>query len=255
MAAADAPEVATFASLPHVLALRIFVLLPADVRMRCAEVCPGWSTVLKDTSLWLRLDFSPASGVTQPVTDAMLLAAATRSGGSLVSLDATRCPRVTLHGLVQVNRLCAATLRELNIFGSLDTSSTAAANTRTASTCSGCCISCRSCTRSPPACTATTWRRRSSCCATRRLAAPMARCACVSCAPPLAWTWTTLPRWSWRRAWRRTRGCAASTSAGRRWIRPLCWTRLLTPRRSRSSRATSRTSACLRWRAWCAMAR
>jgi hypothetical protein len=61
MAAAAAPELTTFASLPHALARRIsVVLLPADVRMRCAEVCPGWSTVLKDTSLWLRLDFSSA---------------------------------------------------------------------------------------------------------------------------------------------------------------------------------------------------
>ncbi len=84
------------APLPHALALYIFSLLPVDQRMRCAEVCRGWRTVLLDASLWLRLDLSPAGGVARcVVTEALLRAAAKRAAGRLQALDVSGCGRVT----------------------------------------------------------------------------------------------------------------------------------------------------------------
>jgi hypothetical protein len=75
--------------LPLPLVLHIFSLLPVDCRLRCAEVCRGWRSVLLDRSLWTRLDLSPSSGVRTPqqhagnALDALLRCAAARAGGGL----------------------------------------------------------------------------------------------------------------------------------------------------------------------------
>jgi hypothetical protein len=91
---AAAPADDPFATLPLALALFLFALLPVDQRMRCAEVCRGWRTVLSDASLWLRLDLSPAGGVAR-ATDALVRAAAARAAGRLQALDLCGCEGVT----------------------------------------------------------------------------------------------------------------------------------------------------------------
>jgi hypothetical protein len=50
-------------SLPLPILLQIFALLPVDTRLRCAEVCRGWRSVLLERSLWKRLDLFATSGV------------------------------------------------------------------------------------------------------------------------------------------------------------------------------------------------
>jgi hypothetical protein len=106
-----------FALLPPVLALTIFAALPADARLRCAEVCRGWSAMMTERSLWTRLDLSDTSGVTHRVTPALLRAAATKAGGALEALDMSgvwssllnNCGD-PLHNVVAAN---AGALREL----------------------------------------------------------------------------------------------------------------------------------------------
>jgi hypothetical protein len=49
--AAAPPARDPFAALPHALSLLLFALLPVDQRLRCAEVCRGWCTVVSDVSL------------------------------------------------------------------------------------------------------------------------------------------------------------------------------------------------------------
>ncbi len=42
--------------LPLSIVFAIFALLPVDARLRCREVCCGWRAVLRERSLWLRLE-------------------------------------------------------------------------------------------------------------------------------------------------------------------------------------------------------
>jgi hypothetical protein len=104
-----------FAALPHPLALKIFAALPADTRLRCAEVCRGWRGTLAERSLWTRLDVSDTSGVTHKVTPALLRAAAAKAGGGLTALDVSGVWQAlnaddTLREVLAAN---AGTLREL----------------------------------------------------------------------------------------------------------------------------------------------
>jgi hypothetical protein len=78
-----------FAALPPALAHKIFAALPADTRLRCAEVCRDWRAMVAERSLWTRLDLSDTSGMTHRVTPALLRAAATKAGGALEALDAS----------------------------------------------------------------------------------------------------------------------------------------------------------------------
>ena len=57
--ATEDAAVTTFASLPPVLARRIFALVPVDSRLRCAEVSPAWRDALAERALWTRLDLLP----------------------------------------------------------------------------------------------------------------------------------------------------------------------------------------------------
>jgi hypothetical protein len=72
-----------FSSLPHSLVVCVLAALPADERLRCAEVCKPWLAAVCDRSLWLRVDLSPESGVTHAVTDALLRAIAARAAGHI----------------------------------------------------------------------------------------------------------------------------------------------------------------------------
>ena len=51
MAAAEEDVRDPVAALPPALALRVFALLPLDIRLRCAEVCRAWHKALADRSL------------------------------------------------------------------------------------------------------------------------------------------------------------------------------------------------------------
>ena len=75
-------------ALLHALAARIWAALPADVRMRCREVCPAWRDTLAEPRLWTELDLTAASGVAR-VTPALLLSAAARAAGYLERLCVT----------------------------------------------------------------------------------------------------------------------------------------------------------------------
>jgi hypothetical protein len=104
-----------FAALPSALALQIFAALPADTRLRCAEVCRDWRALMAERSLWTRLDLSRKSGVTHRVTPALLRAAASKAGGALTALDVSGVWKALYDDgvLREVLAANAGTLREL----------------------------------------------------------------------------------------------------------------------------------------------
>ena len=87
VAAAAEQRVFAFPQLPLPLVVDIFLLLPADQRLRAAEVSRGWRVTVSLPALWRRLDLSPASGVAQRALAALLRAAAARAGPALHELD------------------------------------------------------------------------------------------------------------------------------------------------------------------------
>jgi hypothetical protein len=118
----EAPR-ATFASLPHALALRVFARLPADARARAACVATDWRTTADDVSLWTRLDLSRSSGVTCTVNDAALRGAAAKARGGLTALDVPGCRALTHDGstaLLAAVTANAGALRELRVRASFD---------------------------------------------------------------------------------------------------------------------------------------
>jgi hypothetical protein len=121
--AAAAAEGATTAlsPLPLAVVLHIFSLLPVDCRLRCAEVCRGWRSVLLERSLWTRLDLSVASGVRAPervghTLNALLRCASARARGHLQSLH-VNTNVVTHAALVEVAVDNMGALRELHAYG------------------------------------------------------------------------------------------------------------------------------------------
>ena len=76
-------------ALPLLLALRIWGSLPADVRMRCREVCPAWRDALAEPRVWATVDLTATSGVVARVTPALLRAVAARASGQLERLFVT----------------------------------------------------------------------------------------------------------------------------------------------------------------------
>jgi hypothetical protein len=114
-ASVDDNDFFPFAALPPALALQIFAALPADTRLRCAEVCKAWCAAVAERSLWTRLDLSHTSGVTHEVTDALLRAAAAKAGNALTALGVSGVWRpLVQHGVLrEVLAANAATLREL----------------------------------------------------------------------------------------------------------------------------------------------
>jgi hypothetical protein len=110
--------------LPLSVVLHIFSLLPVDCRLRCAEVCRGWRSVLLERSLWTRLDLSRTSGVRvqryrPTLWDGLLRGAAARAGGGLQSL-LVDFNVVTHAALLQVVAANAGALRELQAHGESD---------------------------------------------------------------------------------------------------------------------------------------
>ena len=114
MASPD-PLAASFVSaLPHALALRIFAVVPADSRARCASVQRAWHAALADPAAWVRLDLSLSSGVAwRCLTDAALLGAASKAAGRLAYLDVRGSNRLSLEALHSVLAANASTLTEL----------------------------------------------------------------------------------------------------------------------------------------------
>jgi hypothetical protein len=113
LAADAAPNGGALMALPPALVLAVFSLLPVDARARCAAVCRAWHAALLEPSLWQHLDLSPTSGVTRPVTDALMEAAAARAGGTLRTLDISDVAGLPAAALLPVVAANAATLREL----------------------------------------------------------------------------------------------------------------------------------------------
>jgi hypothetical protein len=100
----------------------IFARLPVDTRLRCAEVCRGWRTLLSERSLWTALDMTPESGVVcghdeeegfDARTVALLRAASARAGGGLRTLDVSRCAGMSVETLRAVVTANAGALREV----------------------------------------------------------------------------------------------------------------------------------------------
>jgi hypothetical protein len=114
LAAGSEQDPGVLAPLPHALVLLIFGLLAVDARARCSAVCRGWRAVLRDRSLWTRLDLSAASGVAVRATDAVLRGAAARAAGGLHTLILTGCGDITADALLAVARANAGALRELH---------------------------------------------------------------------------------------------------------------------------------------------
>jgi hypothetical protein len=119
-AAAATERVTTALSpLPHAVVLHIFSLLPVDCRLRCAEVCRGWRSVLLERSLWTRLELTAASGVrvhthAHGAWDALLRCAAARARGGLrsIQIDTRSFTHPTLLEVAAAN---ARALRELHV--------------------------------------------------------------------------------------------------------------------------------------------
>lgn len=74
-------------ALPLALKRAIWLRLPMDTRLRCAEVCRSWRDALADASLWTTLDLSCLPIMEVASTLALLNAAARRAGGQLARLD------------------------------------------------------------------------------------------------------------------------------------------------------------------------
>ena len=73
--------------LPRGFVHAVFLLLPADQRLRCIEVNRAWRALLADTSFWTQsLDLSRASGVAR-FSEALFCAAVAKAGGQLRVLD------------------------------------------------------------------------------------------------------------------------------------------------------------------------
>ena len=73
--------------LPSWFVHAVFLLLPADQRLRCVEVSRAWRALLTDTSLWTRLDLSITS--VERLNLPLLRAAVAKAGGKLRELDFT----------------------------------------------------------------------------------------------------------------------------------------------------------------------
>ena len=68
--------------LPRCFVRAVFLLLPADQRLRCVEVSRAWRSLLAHTSLWCCLDLSDTGGCTR-FSEALFHAAVAKAGGRL----------------------------------------------------------------------------------------------------------------------------------------------------------------------------
>ena len=72
--------------LPRCFVHAVFLRLPVDARLRCAEVSRAWRALLADTTLWSSLELSAFSGITR-FSPPLFRAAVTKAGGKLRTLD------------------------------------------------------------------------------------------------------------------------------------------------------------------------
>ena len=86
VAAAEAERAWAFPQLPLDFVLAVFSLLPADARLRCAEVSRAWRDTVALPALWRRLDLSDTSGMAR-YSLGLFSAAVARAGGALTALD------------------------------------------------------------------------------------------------------------------------------------------------------------------------
>ena len=105
------PDAVTFASLPVPLEHRIFLALPPDARGRSSCVCRAWRKILRDPSLWTRLDMS---SVRVQLFYAVLRGAALRAGNKLLELDLSQ-QHVKRDRTLPLLNPYAGTLRELRV--------------------------------------------------------------------------------------------------------------------------------------------
>jgi hypothetical protein len=103
-----------FLSLPHSLVVRVLAALPADARLRCAEVCRAWRAAVSDRTLWLRVNLSPEGGVTHAVNDSLLRAVSARACGHVQALALRLTENVTNDTFFAVLQANSSTLRELD---------------------------------------------------------------------------------------------------------------------------------------------
>ena len=74
--------------LPRCFVRAVFLILPADTRLRCSEVSRAWQALLADASLWSCISLSASSGL-ERFNEALLHAAVAKAGGQLRALDLT----------------------------------------------------------------------------------------------------------------------------------------------------------------------
>ena len=85
-AQARASPDAVLSPLPRCFVHAVFLLLPVDARLRCAEVSRAWRALLADTTLWACLALSLDSGITR-FSPSLFRAAVVKAGGKLRTLD------------------------------------------------------------------------------------------------------------------------------------------------------------------------
>ena len=107
------------APLPRCFVHRVFLLLPADQRLRCSEVSRAWRSLLANTSLWCCLNLSAHSGIIR-FSEALFRAAIAKAGGQLRELNVNgRSRGETTHWMLSTPTLVdalasnAATLKVL----------------------------------------------------------------------------------------------------------------------------------------------
>ena len=96
----------------------MFLLLPADQRLRCTEVSRAWRALLAYTSLWARLDFCNAA----LFSEALFRVAVAKAAGQLRAMDLTGIPCVCYRRLVlEAVAANTDTLTELRLDDEYDT--------------------------------------------------------------------------------------------------------------------------------------
>ena len=103
--------------LPRCFVRAVFLLLPADQRLRCVEVSRAWRALLADSRFWRCIDVSLRSGCTR-FSEALFRAAVAKAGGQLRVLNVSGQGEEELSTQTLVDALAsnAATLMGLVAF-------------------------------------------------------------------------------------------------------------------------------------------
>ena len=91
----------------HPQALAVFLRwLPLDQRARCARVSKSWRGVCNAPETFKLLDASEDSGLSRPMSGAVLLALAKRGGGHVELMDLTGCEALDVRTAMAAARCC-----------------------------------------------------------------------------------------------------------------------------------------------------